>query len=40
MTFLTGRSALRGGLRQVVIAGLVGIVVNLIGRLIGQGVTV
>ena len=40
VALLTGRSALRGGLRQVVIAGLVGIVVNLIGRLIGQGVTV
>ena len=37
---LTGRSALRGGMRQITIAFLVGVVVNLIGRLIGQGVTV
>ena len=37
---LTGRSALRGGMRQIVIAFLVGVVVNTIGRLIGHGVTV
>ena len=40
VAMLAGRSALRGGLRQVVIAAVVGIVVNMIGRLIGQGVTV
>jgi len=40
VALLTGRSALRGGLRQIVIAGLVGVVVNTIGRLIGHGVTV
>ncbi|HVW31553.1 MAG TPA: VIT1/CCC1 transporter family protein [Acidimicrobiia bacterium] len=40
VALLTGRNPLRGGLRQVVIAGLVGIVVNLLGRLIGSGVSV
>jgi VIT1/CCC1 family predicted Fe2+/Mn2+ transporter len=40
VALLTGRSALRGGLRQIVIAGSVGVVVNLTGRLIGHGVTV
>jgi VIT1/CCC1 family predicted Fe2+/Mn2+ transporter len=40
VALLTGRSALRGGARQIVIAFLVGVVVNMIGRLIGHGVTV
>ena len=40
VAILAGRSALRGGLRQIVIAAVVGIVVNMIGRLIGQGVSV
>jgi VIT1/CCC1 family predicted Fe2+/Mn2+ transporter len=40
VALLTGRSALRGGFRQVVIVGLVAVVVNLIGRLIGHGVSV
>ena len=40
VALLTGRSALRSGVRQIVIAFLVGVVVNTIGRLIGHGVTV
>jgi VIT1/CCC1 family predicted Fe2+/Mn2+ transporter len=37
---LAGRSPLRGGVRQVLIAGVVGVMVNLIGRAIGHGVSV
>jgi VIT1/CCC1 family predicted Fe2+/Mn2+ transporter len=37
---LTGRSPLRGGVRMVAIAAVVGLVSNLIGRLIGKGVSV
>jgi VIT1/CCC1 family predicted Fe2+/Mn2+ transporter len=40
VALLAGRSPVRGGLRQVVIAALVGIVVHLIGRLIGGGASV
>jgi vacuolar iron transporter family protein len=40
VAMLAGRSPLRGGVRQVVIATVVGVVVNGVGRLIGQGVTV
>ena len=39
VAMLTGRNPLRGGLRQVVIAGLVGVVVNTLGRVIGSGVS-
>jgi predicted membrane protein (TIGR00267 family) len=37
---LTGRSPLRGGLRMVAIAAVVGLASHLIGRLIGEGVSV
>jgi VIT1/CCC1 family predicted Fe2+/Mn2+ transporter len=37
---LTGRSPLRSGVRMVAIAAVVGLVSNLIGRLIGKGVSV
>jgi VIT1/CCC1 family predicted Fe2+/Mn2+ transporter len=37
---LTGRSPFRGGVRMVAIAAVVGLVSNLIGRLIGKGVSV
>ena len=40
VALLTGRSAFRGGFRQVTIAAVVGLVVNLVGRVIGQGVSV
>jgi VIT1/CCC1 family predicted Fe2+/Mn2+ transporter len=40
IAMLTGRNPLRGGLRMVVIAGLVGLASNMIGRLIGHGVSV
>ena len=37
---LTGRNALRGGLRMVAIATIVGVASHLVGRLIGEGVAV
>jgi VIT1/CCC1 family predicted Fe2+/Mn2+ transporter len=37
---LTGRSPFRGGVRMVAIAAVVGLVSNLIGRLIGKGVSI
>ena len=37
---LTGRNAPRGGLRMVAIATIVGLASHLIGRLIGEGVSV
>ncbi|MGH2577463.1 MAG: VIT1/CCC1 transporter family protein, partial [Actinomycetota bacterium] len=37
---LTGRNPLRGGLRMVAIATVVGVASHLIGRLIGEGVSV
>lgn len=40
IAMLTGRSPLRGGLRMVAIAAVVGLASNLIGRLIGRGVSV
>jgi VIT1/CCC1 family predicted Fe2+/Mn2+ transporter len=40
LALLTGRSALRGGLRMVAIAAVVGLASHLIGRLIGEGVSV
>jgi len=40
IALLTGRSSLRGGLRMVAIAAVVGMASHLIGRLIGQGVSV
>ena len=40
IAMLTGRNPIRGGLRMVVIAGLVGLASNMVGRLIGQGVSV
>jgi len=40
IALLTGRNALRGGLRMVAIATVVGLASNLIGRLIGKGVSV
>ncbi|HYT38296.1 MAG TPA: VIT1/CCC1 transporter family protein, partial [Acidimicrobiia bacterium] len=40
IALLTGRSPLRGGVRMVAIAAVVGLASNLIGRLIGHGVQV
>ncbi len=40
IALLTGRSPLRGGLRMVAIAAVVGLASHLIGRLIGRGVAV
>jgi vacuolar iron transporter family protein len=40
IALLTGRSSLRGGLRMVAIAAVVGLASHLIGRLIGEGVSV
>jgi VIT1/CCC1 family predicted Fe2+/Mn2+ transporter len=40
IALLTGRSPFRGGVRMVVIAAVVGLASHLIGRLIGQGVSV
>ena len=40
IALLTGRSSLRGGLRMVAIAAVVGMASHLIGRLIGEGVSV
>jgi VIT1/CCC1 family predicted Fe2+/Mn2+ transporter len=40
IALLTGRSPMRGGLRMVAIAAIVGLASNLVGRLIGRGVAV
>jgi len=40
IALLTGRSPVRGGFRMVAIAAVVGLASNLIGRLIGKGVSV
>jgi VIT1/CCC1 family predicted Fe2+/Mn2+ transporter len=40
VALLTGRNLFRGGVRQVVIAAVVGLVVHVVGGLIGQGASV
>src|SRR5205814_4839638 len=40
IALLTGRSPVRGGVRMVAIAAVVGLASNLLGRLIGHGVSV